>query len=351
MLETLQTEVLLVPGTGHSSSVFLTLKDLNCDLSLLDRLPPGLAQRYHVLPVAEDGGRITVAMADPTDCEAREAVIAALAPHPENPAGPSSVYIVQGDRAAIDAILAEVRPGARAEDSGFLLYARPAGPGNGEDPRLAYARALSELLDLRLVYADPIAGAAPGVQHLGSPALAVVAWADAAVIPDLLAMSTARAPDALLVARQPRWPLRRLLAVIRGDDVDAATIDWVARLTGPSQAAVTVLAVAPASATLRAEEGMPALLTARTVLGRRMRQAAQRLAAMEAEGRLHLCQGAADVEIGRELREVEYDLLIVGTKAQARAAYWRTGQLIEALLPDVYCPVLIVKSATTESRL
>lgn len=340
-------EVYPVPNAGHSSGAFLTLTDLSSDRALPDRLPLDLAQRYHALPVAEDDGRITVAMADPTDRAAREAVIAALAPAVEDVDRPSSVYIVQGDRAAIDSILAQARPGTRAADSGYLLHAQTTGGGSGQDASLEYGEALAKLLGLRLVST----GTPPEAEPPGLPVLAVVPWDDVPAISDLPAIAAAGAPDALLVARRPRWPLRRLLAVIRGDDADAATIDWVVRLAEPSRAAVTVLAVVPASADLRAEEGMPALLTARTALGRWMRQAAQRLAAMQAEGRLHLCQGAADVEIGRELREMEYDLLIVGTKAEARAAYWRPGQLIEALLQNSTCPMLIVKNATLESRL
>jgi nucleotide-binding universal stress UspA family protein len=347
MVETLRTEVYPVSNAGHSSGAFLTLTDLTSDRTLLGRLPPDLAQRYHALPVAEDDGRITVAMADPTDRAAREAIIAALAPAVGDVDSPSSVCIVQGDRAAIDAILAQLRPGTRAADSGYLLHAQTAGAGPGQNPSLEYGEALAKLLRLRLVSA----GAMPEGVHPAVPVLVVVPWTDVPSIPHLLATVAAGDPDALLVARQPHWPLRRLLAVIRGDDVDAATIDWVVRLAEPSRAAVTVLAVVPASAALRAEEGMPALLTARTALGRRLRQAAQRLAAMQAEGRLHLCQGAAHEEIERELREAEYDLLIVGTRAETRAAYWRPGQLIEALLQNSTCPMLIVKGATLQSRL
>lgn len=44
---------------------------------LAQRLPPHVAMRYHALPLAEDNGRITVAMADPDDADAREAIVAA----------------------------------------------------------------------------------------------------------------------------------------------------------------------------------------------------------------------------------------------------------------------------------
>jgi nucleotide-binding universal stress UspA family protein len=347
MLETLRMEVLSVSSAGLNSGAFLTLTDLHYDRALLDRLPPDLLQRYHALPVAEDNGRITVAMADPSDRAAREGIIAALAPAAGDVDGPSRVYIVQGDRAAIDAILAQIRPGTRGADSGYLLHVQATGAGSGQDASLAYGEALARLLGLRLISA---AAASQGA-HPGAPVLAVVPWTGVPDVSQLLAASAAGVPGALLIARQPHWPLRRLLAVIRGEEVDAATVDWVIRLAEPSGAAVTVLAVVPPSAAPRAAEGMPALLTARTTLGRRTRQAAQRLAALQAEGRLHLCQGAAEVEIERELREAAYDLLIVGTKAEARTAYWRAGQLIEALLQHSTCPMLIVKSATPESRL
>ena len=43
------------------------------------RLPAELARRFHALPIAEDNGRITVAMADPDDVVARQAIASALA--------------------------------------------------------------------------------------------------------------------------------------------------------------------------------------------------------------------------------------------------------------------------------
>ena len=54
-------------GTSQRKTAYLTLDELTADRELARRLPPDLAWRYHALPLAEDNGRVTVAMADPDD--------------------------------------------------------------------------------------------------------------------------------------------------------------------------------------------------------------------------------------------------------------------------------------------
>ena len=76
-------------------------------------LPRELASRYHALPVADDGKRITVAMADPDNDEAREAIIAVL--------GPSTI-IVRTNAQFIDKFLAEFWDRATNRPPELLLW-------------------------------------------------------------------------------------------------------------------------------------------------------------------------------------------------------------------------------------
>jgi len=78
---------------------YLELNRLEPNLQLARLLPPDLALRYHALPVAKDGERITVAMADPNDVKAREAVLTTLG---------KSTCIVQADVNAIDGLLEDL---------------------------------------------------------------------------------------------------------------------------------------------------------------------------------------------------------------------------------------------------
>ena len=37
-------------------------------------------------------------------------------------------------------------------------------------------------------------------------------------------------PGSVLVARRPRWPLHRILVIIRGQETDEVAVDWTIRL-------------------------------------------------------------------------------------------------------------------------
>ena len=52
-------------------------------------------------------------------------------------------------------------------------------------------------------------------------------------------------PASFLFARQPHWPLKRILLVTRGQARDEPAVDWLLRLAQPSGAFVTVLALQP----------------------------------------------------------------------------------------------------------
>ena len=158
-------------------------------------------------------------------------------------------------------------------------------------------------------------------------------------------------PFAILVAQRPRWPLERILLVICGESADNAAVDWALRLARPSTAAVTVLAVVPPVPAMyhglsRMEQGVAALLTTDTTLGRQMHQVARRLAECQVDGTLRLRQGAPDQQICREMVEGDHDLIIMAT----RPCRWWLRQLkgdpICSLLSRVDRPVLFAEPTT-----
>ena len=78
---------------------YLEINALEADRRLADLLPFDIACRYHALPVAKDGEQITVAMADPYDKNAVDAVLAVMGP---------STCIVRADAQFIDSALIEL---------------------------------------------------------------------------------------------------------------------------------------------------------------------------------------------------------------------------------------------------
>lgn len=345
------------------ATAFLSLDALQLapDRSLARRLPGELARRYRALPIAQDNGCITVAMADPSDQVARQALAAALTTDsPGSAAADASLYVVQGDPVAIDAWLSELWPEKDAPLQSEVWLPEPF-PGD-QQMASAYAANLAALLQATLQRFDLVAGRDCGLAAAGSPVLGRFSSDALLVLPcsdDTLRGrwlgDTAGQRPAVLIACQPRWPLRKLLVIVRGDQVDDQALAWAARLAHPSGAAATALMVAPQgqaghALALRgalhhepAEAGIAALLSTGNAAGRKLQQVAQRLAALQLDGTLHLRQGAPEAVIRDELAAAPYDLAITGLAVRGWEARWRLRPFLDKLLQDTRCPLLIAR--------
>ncbi len=327
----------------------LTLDGLTVNLRLARRLAPVVACRYHALPVAEANGRITVAMADPDDPVAREAVVSALG-------APS--YVVKGDSAAIDALLAELWPGV-LQRSPRLLVCAHASPHVIADEVSHFALALGDLLDARVGHFSPKGGTkdpcdalAREVERAGYN---LVAWGEPEQTAGRRMLSgpaycqaVERVPTSLLIVRRPRLPLRRLLLIVRGEDVDSVAVNWAVRLAQPSGATVTVLAVVPPVPAMydrckRMQVRLDVLLTTDTALGRQMRRVAQCLVDWDVEATLRLRQGAPDEQIRCEVTEGDFDLIAVATQPHDQWRRWLMRDQVLSLLRWADRPVLVAR--------
>ena len=350
-------------------AAYLSLDQLTANPRLAQRLPPDLAYRFHALPVAEDDGRITVAMANPDDPVAREAVVAALG---------SVSCLVQGDLAAIDSAIEEIWGYEGLSDLNLVVCDFPNRVG---DPLWSYAEALGQLLGARVRRVDTTEEMETPARKGGStehdlilfedpehPALhrllsighhpSATADRTGANGQDSMPPPTVR-PLALLAAQQPRWPLKKILLVLSGEDRDSAAIAWVVCLARRSGSAVTILAVVPpvpAAVGQRSgtDQGLPALLSADTPLGWQVRRAARHLVDWEVEGSLRLRQGPPDWQVRREIAEGDYDLIAVAARSCPRWLRWRTRvplrlgeDLIGHILHWAGRPVLVAYARAT----
>jgi nucleotide-binding universal stress UspA family protein len=330
-----------------SQTRHLTLDSLHVNPRLARRLSPAVACRYHALPVAEDGGHITVAMANPNDAVAREAVLTALG-------APSCV--VEGNATTIDALLAQVWPEVLQRSLSLLVYT-PASPAASEV--LAFARYTAGLLEARLSHYRPTGekdvncDGVARVAEQGGYDLVVWGEADRDLGRRLILGLTCnrarkRMNASLLAAWLPRWPFKRLLLLLQGEERDDAALDWAVRLARPSGASVTALAViAPLPAVYgqctRMQQGLDAVLATQTPLGQQMRRAARWLVDWEVQATLLLRQGLPDQKIRREVVQGEYDLIVV---ADQPGAWWRrclSGDWVASLPGWAGRPVLIAK--------
>ncbi len=336
-------------GNSSRKAAYLALDELTANPKLAQLLPPDLAHRFHALPVAEDEGRITVVMADPDDPVAREAVVTVL--------GPASC-VVQGDPAAIDTALEELWP---YEGSPGLTLLVCDFPDPVSDLVWSYAEALGQLLGAQVKRRKE-------ARELAAPAregeaaqhhLLVFENPEHPLVRYLLSPQADRAardrqcsrPAAILTARQPRWPLTRILLVMCGEDIDRAAVAWVVCLARRSGSAVTVLAVVPPAPAMYGQrpgmdQGLSALLSTDTPLGRKMRWAARQLVDWEIAGSLRLRQGPPDWQVDREIVEGDYDLIVVAARGCPSWLRWLGGDPIGHILRRADRPVLLACQTT-----
>jgi nucleotide-binding universal stress UspA family protein len=325
--------------------VFLSLDTITPNRDVALSLPGEVARRYRALPVARDNGRVTVVMANPADQAARQAVTAALLSRSTDAAGSVlSVTIVQGDPAEIDAWLAELWPVSQAQAELHVWLREPL---HGEkETAEAFAEAIARILGATLSRFNPVTDDLPQAVRTSANALVLLPCADYGLRNHLLQSGEADGP-AVLIGCRARWPLHKLLVIVRGDQVDDLALTWAARLARPSGATVTALMVAPSASPGQGEasdEGIPALLATTSLTGRKMKHAAERLAALQLDATLHLRQGVPEAVIREELAAGAYDLAITGLAVRGGEARWRLRPFLDRLLLDVSCPLLIVRS-------
>jgi len=265
--------------------------------------------------VAEQGGRITVVMADPEDDEAISAIASILGREP---------CVVQGDVRTIDAWLARFW-GRVPHDRLKLLVWAPDGPaasGLG-----AYGRSVGQLLDAEVTDASCVGCAATLARQYGEPPydLLLVGEAAGALVEPWLAAEAPRRglPPAILVVPRPRWPVTRILLIACGVESDAVAAEWVLRVARPDTTTVNVLALVPPLAAqhggcraahargARERQGLPALLSADTPRGHELQEVARRLEEQEIRSSLRMRQGPPEWQIRRELTGEDHDLVVM----------------------------------------
>ncbi len=326
---------------------YLTLDNLTTDTRLARRLPRDLACRLHAIPVAEDGGRITVAMADPDDVEAQNAVATVLGTVP---------YVVKSDQAAIDALLTELW----SEESPLRLLAYTPSHSTGDDLAEA-AQLMGELLGARVSLLETKEDTGPALDSVVDLVSRqrydlVICGRSCQPLIDRLFLGPAnsrtasRIPTSLLMVQGFHWPFKRILMVVGQDSVETneVALFWAERLARPTGASVTALAVVPPMPAMwegmaGMRQGLAALLNADTFLGRELRRIGERLAAPGIEGRLRLRQGPPGWQLRLEVATGDHDLIIIGADTNDRWLRWLSGGQVSALLRWADRPVLIAK--------
>ncbi len=158
--------------------------------------------------------------------------------------------------------------------------------------------------------------------------------------------SLSRVKSSILLIREPCWPLRRLLLILRGEATDKATIEWGLKLTKHNNCQVTLLVVRPPS---EAQKDQFGLLKANTVSGRHIRAALHQLATRQINGVLKVSHCSPEYIVQQEVAGNAYDLIVLGSEPECRLFYWRLDSLLDPLLQWTRQSILIAKPHFSET--
>ena len=147
-----------------------------------------------------------------------------------------------------------------------------------------------------------------------------------------------RAPISVLVVKEERPSLQKILICVGGQQRNPAVVEWGVKLAQAAQAAVQMLYVTDPvpgmySGLGEMEETLSELLQANTPVARHLRWSAQYLAEQEVAAAFKVRQGRAADQILLEAEAGDYDLLIIGARAEM--------PLLNELLMDKVTPQII----------
>jgi nucleotide-binding universal stress UspA family protein len=263
----------------------------------------------------------------------------------------SQSYAVHCEAPLIDAMLAAIWPPPIYRAMRLMVWGQP-GPVTAEVQ--AYAQRLSNLLDGHLVYLPAEAHTGTAIETLTEAAdvgynLIALGQHEQSLLDRLLGGPLTqrvvdKVPTSLLVAHQPRWPLRKILLVARGTGSDEAMLDWVVRLAQPTGSLVTILALTPYLPSTRTETDFSTVLATNTEPGRQLQRLARGLTDGQVKSIVRLRQGQPETQLGQELAEESYDLIVLAAEPEDGLLRRMLGEFVGPLLRWVDRPVLIVKT-------
>jgi len=331
------------------SSPTLSISHLRPNPQIVHLLPSELAHRYHALPLAIDGERLTVAMAHPEDETACQELMATLGP---------TICWVKADEQELDHLISELWP----QNCGTKAKIRTWFPVDGfQETDHTYAQEVSTLLEGELLpYDDALTPPQFFERVVKKPLdqptdLLIFRSPDPPLIKRLLLEPAEQSyiqkiPTSLLVLRKQRWPIRHILLVFHDIKSDDTALSWCIRFAKQSHAVVTILPLIPSPPEIfpkmQSRHSIAELLARDYPLGSQLRYAAQQLTEWKIDGKLKIRNEPIDQQVRCEVAEEQYDLIIVGAETQTTISRWVLGQLVNPLLHWADRPLLISKSPT-----
>jgi len=312
---------------------YLTIDVIDSSPRLAKKLPSHLAQQYHAIPIASDQKCVTIALANPEDPDAREAIRSALI---------SPATLVKADSSVIDSLIAKCYTDKFTIPFKLLAWT----PEVIVDPEHeSYIQSFASLLNADLSWfkkerkkGEPYSCLVEEIDFL-DPDLLISSCPPISLLQSLGLMPSEktlvlRCNISILSIKNPRWPIRQILLVLQNDHVDASAVEWAVQLARASKASLTVLPMIPPVPPMYAamQHDLPELLSSNCKLGRHLRQVVHRLVDWEVQGTFKLRDESPERQIHSEVNEGDFDLILIGAGYQ----YPLQGVLIK----DILLPLL-----------
>jgi len=306
----------LVPAnkrTGQEN--YLKIASIDSYPRLAGKLPAQLARQYHAIPIAADLARLTIAIADPDDPAAREAIQSAV----RLPA-----TLVKADRLEIDSLIKKCYFNSAAPPLQFFV-SQPEGQVNPDHQN--YIRSFTQLFHADLAWGQKTEGKTNPEPCLSEEIKQLNK--DLLICPSAsgsFQQHFAPAPDekklfkhcntSILLIRETRWPIQQILLVLQVDDIDACAEEWAVRVAIASKASLTILPVIPTVPLMYSEmqQGLSELLDSNCQLGQHLRRVARRLVNWEVSGSFKLRDEPPEWQIRSEISQGDFDLIIIGVE-------------------------------------
>ncbi len=303
----------------------------NADRELLKRIPQRVASYYLALPVASEGGRVTVVTAYPDNIGALGVLERLLN---------AEIVPVSSSELALQEAIARIYPPSGARAQSILAWTDdPTWRQSVVTMAQAFGRVLDQsvhILDSALPLSDVIDAA--GRQDVS---LLVTHGSDEASLARLVHQS----PASLLLVRGEYTATDHLLIALRGYASDHQALELVLPIIVRDHALATMLPLAHSAATHLNE-----LLAGNSPVRQHLQTFLQELGRQDIQVTVRLRQGDPASQIVSELAQSTYGLLVIAAEAEGQFV-WQVLSRIDNENVWPGRPVLVVKPPVGVSTL
>ena len=305
-------------------------------------LPREIAYRYHALPVATDGKKVTVAMAAPDDQVASCAIQSIL---------DSPVCLIQADEEDINHHLDQVWP-QNPTVMKFLFWPLTAESNRSFNIAKGIARSLLANLvriDCPGNGQDSIIGLRKAIHQEKPDLLIVEANHPSRLCRELSSRKekkgVALLPDLLILPSDPNLPINKLLLVLpdSGSGSDKAA-SWVIRFSESSMVDVTILPILPPVPLCYGsflQHNLASLLAGSDTLGLNMRSITNQFSRENISANFKLREGNPFNQVRDEISLSDPDLIILPSSPHKGREFLFGTDLAGMLFKSISKPILI----------